>query len=1016
MNFTINRKETDGDAETPAANPDMSYREEDSTSTVNKTRNEEDNLNPHGRLLSDGVVLKTRSRCLQIGTWNVRTLFQPGKFDNAIQEMESMNLDILGLAEIRWTDSGKITKDSHTMIYSGGKKHMKGVGIIMKDTIERSMIGYWAISERVIMMKLQSKPFNINIIQVYAPTQDYDDEEVEAFYEEIQVAIKNTKSDDILCIMGDLNAKVGKEKHTDIVGNYGLGKRNERGERMIQFCILNKLFITNTWFQHPSRKLYTWKSPGDITRNQIDYIMINQRYRNIVKRVKTYPGADINSDHNPVVMKVNIKLKKIKKHQKWDQLDLNLLRQEEYKTKFNLEIRNKYDILCAEEDVKEQQQTENTEQRKWKIFKECIHESTKEVLPRKEKDNNQKWMTREILEMMEIRKQFKITADHNKYREINKKIITACRKAKDDWLNQQCQEIENLEQHFKSKEMHKRVKQLTGKSKSAKGSGCIKNKDGDILFDQDEIAARWVEYVTELYDDEREPMPQFEVINGENILKDEVEKAISSMKNGKATGPDQISAETLKALDENNIEIITNLCSVIYNSGQIPPEMKQSVFITLPKKHKTQNCTEHRTISLMSHVTKLLLKIILQRIINKINQEVSRLQSGFRSGTGTREGIFNLRTICERSLEVQKDVYICFIDYKKAFDRVNHSKMIECLQEIGIDGKDLQIIAKLYWEQTAVVRTEKGVTSEFNIKKGVRQGCILSPSLFNLYTEKIFRQVEDMKGIMVGGVNINNLRYADDTVLIADSAAQLQELINAVNENGKPYGMEMNVEKTKSMVISKVIPVPRVNIMLETVKIKQTANMVYLGHMVTEDGKNEIEIKRRIAIAKDAFNNMAIILTSRNLKLETKKRLVKCYIWSTLLYGSETWTLTKVMMTKIEAFEMWIYRRMLKISYTEHRTNEFILRTIKAKRSLMHIVMKRKCAYFGHVMRREDDLQRLLLEGKMNGRRGRGRPRSAWFHNIKEWTGMRYADCSRKAQHREEWKSMTANLLKADGT
>ena len=89
--------------------------------------------------------------------------------------------------------------------------------------------------------------------------------------------------------------------------------------------------------------------------------------------------------------------------------------------------------------------------------------------------------------------------------------------------------------------------------------------------------------------------------------------------------------------------------------------------------------------------------------------------------------------------------------------------MIECLSEIGIDDKDLQIISKLYWEQSACVRTESGMTSEFKIKKGVRQGCVLSPNLFNLYTEKIFREVEDMKGVNIGGVNINNLRYADDT-------------------------------------------------------------------------------------------------------------------------------------------------------------------------------------------------------------------------------------------------------------
>ena len=123
----------------------------------------------------------------------------------------------------------------------------------------------------------------------------------------------------------------------------------------------------------------------------------------------------------------------------------------------------------------------------------------------------------------------------------------------------------------------------------------------------------------------------------------------------------------------------------------------------------------------------------------------------FRTGSGKREGIFNLRTVCERAIDLGKDVYICFIDYTKAFDRVKHSKIIECLSEIGIDDKDLQIITKMYWEQTVVVRTEHGITEEFQVKKGVRQGCVLSPSLFNLYTEKIFREIEDMEGVNVGG-------------------------------------------------------------------------------------------------------------------------------------------------------------------------------------------------------------------------------------------------------------------------
>ena len=150
----------------------------------------------------------------------------------------------------------------------------------------------------------------------------------------------------------------------------------------------------------------------------------------------------------------------------------------------------------------------------------------------------------------------------------------------------------------------------------------------------------------------------------------------------------------------------------------------------------------------MSHVTKLLLKVIQRRLTDKIDQVVRRLQSGFRPGVGTREGIFNFRTICERASEVRKDVYICFIGHAKAFDKVMQSKMIEYLAEIGIDDEDLQIMAKLYWEQTATVRTENGVAKEFNIKKRVRQGCLLFSSLLTLNTEKIFREVQKMNGVM----------------------------------------------------------------------------------------------------------------------------------------------------------------------------------------------------------------------------------------------------------------------------
>ena len=275
------------------------------------------------------------------------------------------------------------------------------------------------------------------------------------------------------------------------------------------------------------------------------------------------------------------------------------------------------------------------------------------------------------------------------------------------------------------------------------------------------------------------------------------------MKNGKATGPDDLPAETLKSLDAHNIDIITTLCNIIYDTGYIPKEMKQSIFVPIPKKPKAQNCNEYRT---MCHVTKLLLKIVHVRITTKINKEVSEFQIGFRCGMGMREGIFNLRSIGKRALEVGKEVCICFIDYIKASDQVKHSKMIECLKEIGVDDTKLKTTTKSYWEQSAVVRTESGLTAECKIKKESNNDVSFHPAYFNIYTEKIFKEVQDMRGVTIGGINLNNLRYADDTSLLCFCLTDLQELLNAVNNAGKPYRMEMNIIKTKARVISKTTP------------------------------------------------------------------------------------------------------------------------------------------------------------------------------------------------------------------
>ena len=129
--------------------------------------------------------------------------------------------------------------------------------------------------------------------------------------------------------------------------------------------------------------------------------------------------------------------------------------------------------------------------------------------------------------------------------------------------------------------------------------------------------------------------------------------------------------------------------------------------------------------------------------------------------------------IVEKAIETQKDLYICFIDYLKAFERVKQQELIKVPDQIGIDEKKITIIAKLYWNQVATIRVENKLGEWVPIQKGVRQGCVLSPNLFSLCSEKIMKTVQDLEGVQLGDMNINNLRYADDTALIANSNEKL---------------------------------------------------------------------------------------------------------------------------------------------------------------------------------------------------------------------------------------------------
>ena len=995
--------------ETPAIHTPTTYDREEGTLNLSGRRNDASNLNSIERSGADVFTMHRKGGLLAIGTWNVRTLHQLGKLENAIVEMEKHKLNMMGVGEMRWTGSGSTNKDGYLVLFSGGDTHTAGVGMIIDKKYAAGVMGFLPISNRVMIVKIEGKPFNLAVIQAYAPTSDHSEEDIEQFYEDMEKAHQQVKSTDILVVMGDMNAKIGKGKVENYVGEYGLGTRNERGERLLEYVIEKDLTIANTNFQQPSRRLYTWKSPGDVFRNQIDYIMTRRRYRNSVKDCRTYPGADINSDHCLLVSRMNFRLKKIKKKEMKDQYDLEILKQENIQKRYAVEVVNRFTILSQEEPPQEETEVEGVD-RKWNNFKESIHKTTKDLVRKTERKRHKEWMTGDILKLIEERSKLKETAEYNRK---DKEIKAACREAKEKWFNDRCDEMLLLEKNHNSKEMHAKVKEAIGaKKQRTKLQECIKDKDGNILFETSLIEERWKEYIQDLYDDKDRPEEMHtDSTEGPAILVSEVKYAMKNMKNRKAPGRDEITIEQLKALNEEGLKILTNICNEVYRTGHIPEDLRHSIFVKIPKKANAVDCTDYRTLCLMSNITKIVLRVITERNRRIFEREAGRTQSGFKKGMGTREGIFNFRIIVEKLLEKNKKIYICFIDYKKAFDRVFHMKLIDALNKLEIDGKDLTLIKNLYWNQTASIRTEDGYSGSFPIKRGVRQGCVLSPHLFNVYTEIIFRDFDDIPGVNLSGEYINNLRYADDTVLIAESEEELQKLVDAVKEGSRVYGLEMNTKKTKTMVVRRdPNDGSRVNIKVDGVTLEQVESYQYLGQIITEDGRCENEIRRRIGIAKTNFLKMKDVLITKKLSMEIRKKILHCYIMSTLMYAAETWVINLADWKRLEAFELWALRKMMKVSWKDKKTNEEVMKRAKCKRSLKENIMKRKARYLGHVLRR-NGLQRQLLDATTEGSRGRGRPRHTWIHHAKKDLNMTYVQIVRSVQDRQLFRRTVEEMI-----
>ncbi|CAG4959526.1 unnamed protein product [Colias eurytheme] len=556
--------------------------------------------------------------------WNVRTIYDDSRLAQAENEMLRYNLQILGLSEVRRNGFGEMrTSQGLTLLYSGKEdvddSREYGVGFLLTEAAKRSLLDWRPVSERIITARFNSRVRKITIVQCYAPTNVAAEEYKDDFYSTLHKTLRKIRKQDIVIVMGDLNAKVGShnlncEKH---MGKHGLGTRNDNGERFVEFCQNHDLVIGGTLFPHKDVHKYSWVSPDGTTRNQIDHLAISRTWRSSLLDVRNRRGADIDSDHLLMIAEVRLKVASVKRSSNASKLgrryDVSKLREPEVRRKFALELRNRFSGLTLDA---------NNIDEAWNHIKTAYQTTSSAVLGHRTKKRDE-WISRDTWDLIKARRELHLkilaSCDDNEraslrdnYRQLRRSIYRSTRSDRRNWANDIVKQAQLAADSGNLRELYCATKTLSGKHGTRKRA--LRDKDGQLITTSEGQLARWREHFKDVFhnpsndcyqDPPRTTMAsQLLDIDTASPSKEEVKKAILSLKDSKAPGIDLLSAEMLKADIEVSVQALTPLLERIWASEELPEDWNKGLLITVPKKGDLSLCNNWRGITLLSTPSK----------------------------------------------------------------------------------------------------------------------------------------------------------------------------------------------------------------------------------------------------------------------------------------------------------------------------------------------------------------------------------------------------------------------------
>ena len=918
------------------------------------------------------------------------------------------------------------------MLFSGHTEadavHTQGVAIMLPKKAQKALLSWEAISPRIITASFSTrqKGIKLNIIQVYAPTNEAEETSKEEFYNGLQEILDLQNKKDLYIVMGDLNAKIGElnEGYESVMGKHGLGILNKHGERLIDLCLMHDMVVGGSIFPHKRAHKATWVSPDHVTENQIDHICYNRRFRRTIQDVRVKRGADAASDHHLLIGKMKLKLKKhgmtVPPRKRYN---IELLENKDVLLDFKLKLTNRFQILMEHSNV-----DTSDANSVWCSAKDMWSKTCEETIGLKTRQHKQ-WITPETLRKIDIRKERKGKLNdsktratkakaHTAYIQAHKEVRRAIKQDKKTYIDNMAKEAEEAARKNNMRDLYGITRKLS--QGSYRINKPIKNKDGKVLTTEEDQMKRWVEYFSEILN-RPAPEEEIDIPSAEEILdiditapsRTEIEQAISKLKKNKAPGPDGITAEEILACKEIATETLFQLFTKIWETEEMPDEWKEAHLIKIPKKGDLSECGNYRGISLLSIPSKVFSRILLNRIKTETDCKLREEQAGFRQGRSCTDHIATLRNIVEQSMEWESPLLITFVDYEKAFDSVDRKILWRLLDHYGIPPKLVNLIKKIYEGTSCKVVHDGKLTDSFQVNTGVRQGCLLSPFLFLLAIDWIMKRSTEQKRTGIQWTlwnHLEDLDFADDVALLAHSHNQMQEKLHTLHKNSVQIGLNINIAKTKVLKCNTINESP---IKIDDNLIEEVEDFTYLGSVVDKTGGTERDIKARIVKARKAFVLLKNIWRAKDIKTLTKFRIFNTNVKSVLLYGSETWKMTKALQNKIQTFVNNCLRRILNIRWQDKVRNEEIWR--RADQVLLDTQIKeRKWRWIGHTLRKpENNIARQAMTWNPQGKRKQGRPKNTWRRDVMKDLAERkhtWKDIERMSKDRVKWRVFVRGL------